>query len=44
MSGKPLWGKTNLKGNLLLRENHYGVMILDGKKWWEGCGRDVGGI
>ena len=44
LSGKPLWGKTNLKGNLLLRENHYGVMILDGKKWWEGCGRDMRGM
>ena len=44
LRGKPLWGKTNLKGDLLLKGSPYGVMILDGKKWWEGGGRDMRGM
>lgn len=44
LRGNPYGVKNNLKGDLLLRGNPYGVMILVGKKWWEGCGRDMRGM
>ena len=44
LRGNPYGVKNNLKGDLLLKGSPYGVTILDGKKWWEGCGRDMRGM